>query len=117
VKDQAVYLRHILDSIIAIQEFTRGGREFFLSDRKTQDAVLRNVQTLAESAKRLAPELKDLHPAIDWAAIAGTRNILVHDYLGVNLETVWGVVERGLPPLKAAVEDLLGRFQRSRSEP
>jgi len=82
----------------------RGGSVVFFSDRKTQSAVLRELQTLAESTQRLSPELKDAHPEVFWEGIAGFRNVLVHDYLGISLERVWDVVERDLPVLRAAVQ-------------
>jgi uncharacterized protein with HEPN domain len=107
MKDEAVYLRHILEAIQNIESFTQDGLASFLSDIKTQHAVLRDPQTLAESTQRLAPASKAAHPEIDWPSIAGARNILVHDYLGVNPETVWSVVGKDLPPLKAAIQDLL----------
>jgi uncharacterized protein with HEPN domain len=69
-----------------------------------QDAVIRNLQTMAESAQRIPATLKASHPAIDWRAISGFRNILVHDYLGVDLEQVWNVVVHRLGPFKSEVE-------------
>ena len=100
MKDDRVYLHHI-------REFTAGGREEFLRDRKTQDAVLRNLQTLAESATRLSASLRERHPEVDWRGIAGFRNVLVHDYLGTNIERVWSIVERDLPVLSATVGAVL----------
>ena len=108
MKDDRIYLHHIRDCISYIQEFTAGGREEFLRDRKTQDAVLRNLQTLAESATRLSVPLQERHPEVDWRGIAGFRNVLVHDYLGTSLERVWSIVERDLVILKTAVDAVLG---------
>lgn len=69
-----------------------------------QDAVLRNLQTLAESAQRLAQPLKDTEPGIPWRSIAGFRNVLAHDYLAIDQAVVWSVVERDLPELASAIE-------------
>jgi len=69
-----------------------------------QDAVLRNLQTLAESTQRISDELKALHPEVDWRAIAGFRNVLVHDYLGINLDRVWEIVSVHLPVLASQME-------------
>jgi len=107
MKDDRVYLLHIRECIGHIREFTAGGREEFLRDRKTQDAVLRNLQTLAESATRLSTPLRKRHPEVDWRGIGGFRNVLVHDYLGTNLERVWSIVDRDLPVLNATVEAAL----------
>jgi uncharacterized protein with HEPN domain len=73
-----------------------------------QDAVLRNLQVLAGSSQRLSDEFKLRHPDIKWYKIAGLRNILVHDYLGIDLETVWVTVSRKLQELKTVVRTALG---------
>jgi uncharacterized protein with HEPN domain len=78
-----------------------------LSDLRTQDAVLRNLQTLAESSQRLSDHLKNQYFEVDWMGIAGFRNVLVHDYLGVNLQRIWEIVTEDLPELKGKVEIML----------
>jgi uncharacterized protein with HEPN domain len=65
--------------------------------------VLRNLQTFSEATQRLSDTLKEAHPEIEWAQIAAFRNILVHDYLGVDIEQIWQIVRRDIPKLKAAV--------------
>ena len=106
MKEDAVYLEHILDCIRRIEAHTKSGRESFLASDLIQDAVLRNLQVLAESTQRLSDTLKAKHSEIEWARVAAFRNILVHDYLGVDLERVWGIVEKDVPVLKRAVERL-----------
>ena len=71
-----------------------------------QDGAIRNLQTLAESSQRLSEVAKDIQPGIDWRAISGFRNILVHDYLGIDIEAIWLVIETDLPLLKKALEDM-----------
>jgi uncharacterized protein with HEPN domain len=105
MKDDSLYLAHIRECIARIESYTRDGREAFLRDGKTQDAVLRNLQVLAESTQHLTGERKNNAPEIDWRGIAGLRNILVHDYLGVNLQRVWSILEHDLPLLKTALQD------------
>lgn len=107
MKDDRLYLIHIRESIARIEEYTAGGREAFFADRKTQDAVLRNLQTLAESSQRLSADLKAAHPEVDWRGISGLCNILVHDYLGINLVRVWEIVEHDLLVLKGQIEMFL----------
>ena len=114
MKDDRLYLIHIRESIARIEEYTGEGREAFLVDIRTQDAVLRNLQTLAESTQRLSVDLKAAHPDIDWRGISGLRNILVHDYLGISLVRVWEIVERDLPLLKIQIEALLTALQGNR---
>jgi len=107
LKDDRLYLIHILESIERVEEYTSEGLEQFLSDKKTQDAVLRNLQILAESTQRISPGLKNAHSEIDWRGISGFRNVLVHDYLGVNLITVWGIIEGPIKDLKKKISQVL----------
>ena len=81
MKDDRVYLRHILRCISRIEEYTGAGRETFFSAHLIQDGVIRNLQTLAESSQRLSHAIKAEHPTVDWKGLAGFRNVLVHDYL------------------------------------
>ena len=79
------------------------GREAFIKDRKTQDAVIRNLEIIGEAVKQLPAELTGRHADIPWKNIAGMRDQLIHHYFGVNLELVWGVVENRLDQLEKAV--------------
>ena len=107
MKDDRLYLIHIRECIARVEEYTADGRDVFLSDRKTQDAVLRNLQTMAESTQRLSDELKEANPDVDWHAIAGFRNVLTHDYLGLDLKYVWQVIETKVPGLGRKIEAIL----------
>jgi len=107
MKDDRVYLLHILDCIQRIEEDTVDGRERFLTTHTLQDAVLRNLQTLSESSQRLSQETKGRHPEVEWRRIAAFRNVLVHDYLGVDLDRVWEIVQRDIPELKRTVVRML----------
>ncbi len=105
MKDDKLYLIHILESINKINSYT-SGLDFASFMKKTivQDAVLRNLQVLAESTQKLSDEFKSRHPEIEWYKISGLRNILVHDYLGIDFETVWTAVANNLPELKDIVQ-------------
>lgn len=94
----------------SILEFVADGKERFLTDRMVRDAVLRNLHTLSESAQKLPDDLKAFRPEIDWRGVSAFRNVVVHDYLGIDEEMVWRVVERELPPLRQAVLSLLSRI-------
>ena len=98
---------HIRDAIRQIVEYTAIRKEEFCADRKTQDAVVRNLEIIGEATKRLSSSLKSAHPDIAWKPIAGMRDKLIHDYFGVNVELVWEVVERDLPLLYDKVTRLL----------
>ncbi len=106
MKDDRVYVDHILECLRWISVYTVDGKDAFFSDRKTQSAVLRELQIMAESAQRLSSDLKHRHPEVSWQGLAGFRNVLVHDYLGIKPERVWTIVEKDLPVLRAAAEDL-----------
>ena len=106
MKDDRVYLAHILRCISRIEEYVAGEYGDFLSSPIVQDATLRNLQTMAESTQRLSDCLKARHPDVDWRALSGFRNVLVHDYLGIDLEFVHQAIQEQLPGLKAAAEAL-----------
>ncbi len=106
-KDNTVYLRHILECIRRIEEDITEGRERFIASHTLQDAVLRNLQVITESTQRLSEAVKATQPDVEWRKIAAFRNILVHDYLGIDLETVWDITQRDIPELKQAVEMML----------
>jgi uncharacterized protein with HEPN domain len=107
VTDEQLYLAHILESIARVEEYTRDGRAEFLASTFTQDAALRNLQIMAESTQRLSDATKSRCPEIPWREITGFRNKVTHDYFGINLEVVWDVIERFLPPLKRCVATII----------
>ncbi len=72
-----------------------------------QDAIIRNLQVLSESTQRLSDAAKESMSEVDWFKIAGFRNVLVHDYLGIDNERVWNILEKDLPALKKAVQKML----------
>jgi uncharacterized protein with HEPN domain len=103
VKDDGIYVRHILECIRRVEENTSGGYEAFMASHTLQDAVLRNLQTMAESTQRLSSTLKAAAPGVDWTALSGFRNVLVHNYLGIDLHRIWTIVQQDVPALKAAL--------------
>lgn len=98
-KDNAVYIEHMLDSILRIDEYVES-KELFYDSHLVQDAVVRNLQVMAESSQRLSEEIKNKYSDVPWDDISGFRNVLVHDYLGIDLDVIWSVVEQELPRLK-----------------
>lgn len=110
-KDDWVYLRHILDRIRRIEEDTAVGRERFMTSHTLQDAVLRSLQVMAESTQRLSETAKATQPRIEWREIGAFRNILVHNYLGIDLDTIWDITQQNIPELKHAVEQMLRTSQ------
>jgi len=100
-------LEHILEAIENIEEYVAGGRADFFGDKRTQDAVLRNLHTMAESAARVSLETKTRYPDVHWKDIAAFRNVVVHDYLALDLSIIWDVVDRDVPPLKSQTVRIL----------
>ena len=99
-----VYLLHIKEAITKVERFTAAGRAEFLASELVQDAVLRNLHTMSESTQRLSQELRDAHPEVDWTGISRFRNVVVHDYLGLDIEEVWSIIEKDLPELGRQIQ-------------
>lgn len=85
--------------------------EAFSEDTKTSDAVLRNLQVLGEAANKVSTETRQLMPEIEWTKIIRSRNIVVHEYFGVDYEVVWRIVKVHLPILKDQLDTLLKKLE------
>lgn len=109
-------LDHILACIERIREYTSSSRSRFFESPMVQDAVMRNLQTLAESTQRLSEAAKDAEPTVPWRGIAGFRNVLTHGYFSVDLEVVWSVVAQDLPALEQAIARLRSRMDAAANE-
>ena len=106
-RNVSLYLADIADSCRQILQYTDGMAPLqFRADRKTVDAVVRNLEVIGEAVKYLPASVRDRRPDIDWRKIAGLRDILIHAYFGVDLDIVWDVVANKIPPLLEAVTDL-----------
>ncbi len=110
MKDDRMYLLHILDAIRRILAYTAEGEEAFFSDTRTQDAVVRNLEIIGEATKNLSAELKEAWPKVPWKQASGMRDKLIHDYFGVNMRLVFEVVNQDLPILKQTVETILDKW-------
>lgn len=103
----------ILDTIEKIERYSLKGRELFDSDELVQTWMIHHIQIIGEAARRVSDELKAHHAHIPWSQIIGMRNILVHDYFGVDLEEVWSTTMRDIPDLKRKIEALLQELSKT----
>lgn len=107
-RDNTDYINDILNSINEIQEFTKNlDFESFFKDMRTRHAVVRCLEILGEAAKNITLELKEKNPEIPWKKMAGMRDILAHEYFGIDIKKVWEVKEKELPELKSLIQNLL----------
>ena len=104
MKNDLVYLHHIADAIADIENYTASGKEECFATKMIQDAVIRNLEIIGEAVKNISPTIREQHPDIPWKQIAGLRDILIHQYFGVDLETVWLIVENRLPVLSDCIQ-------------
>jgi uncharacterized protein with HEPN domain len=107
VKDDLLYIHHMLERCQRIGRFVKHGKERFLAAEELQDAVIRNIEVIGEAAKRVSPSFRERLPTLDWRRICGMRDVLIHDYIGVDLDEVWKVAVNRIPELEAALEGFL----------
>lgn len=107
MKDDRLYLIHIWECILRIESYAIGGRSAFLASAMMQDAIIRNFEIVGEAAKHLSPEIRQLHPEVQWKGLAGLRDVLIHNYMGVDLIEIWNIVDDELPQIKSSLEPIL----------
>lgn len=99
-----LYLQHILDALNKIDSYVTIGRQTFLTTSHWQDAVIHRLEIIGEATKRLSPALCANHPEVPWRRIAGLRDVLIHDYMGVDIHAVWEITQKDAPLLKNKVQ-------------
>ena len=107
-RDYKVYLDDILEAASRIQAYTTGlTSKQFSSDLKTLDAVVRNLEIIGEAIKKIPEDIRTKHPSIEWKKIAGLRDVLIHEYFGIDTEIIWDVIKSKLPDLIQQVKNIL----------
>jgi uncharacterized protein with HEPN domain len=111
LRDYRLYLDDILEAIQRIKEYISNmDFEDFAENRLVVDAVVRNLEIIGESCRALPQEIREKYPNIEWRKIVGLRNILIHQYFGVDLELVWDIVKNKLPELEIQIKKIKRDF-------
>jgi uncharacterized protein with HEPN domain len=107
-KDPLILINHILESISLINEYTQNQTiSDFITRKETQDAVIRRLEIIGEATKNIPPDFTEKHQNIPWRKISGLRNVLIHEYFGVDLNLTWNVVKEDLPLLEKQLKSIL----------
>lgn len=107
-RDARVYLEDMLVAAEKVAEYTKGlSFQQFCADSKTFDAVLRNLEVIGEAAKNITDDMRSRYPAIEWRKITGLRDILIHEYFGIDEDIIWDVVQNKVPELAAHLRAIL----------
>ena len=107
MKDDKIYIEHILKSIDRIEAYLSGkDHQSFSDDFMTQDAVMRQLEIIGEATKRVSKELRNINPQVPWSDMAGMRDILIHDYIDVDIDIVWKTASESILKLKSLLLNL-----------
>lgn len=103
-KNVNIFLEHILEAINLIEEYIKDKKKSdFLESKQLQDSVIRRIEIIGEAIKNIPDDFKNTHENIPWKEITGMRDILIHQYFGVDLELTWEVIITDLPTLKKQI--------------
>lgn len=107
MKDELVYIEHILEAIKKIQDYTKDlSKEQFIQNELVVDAVIRNIEIIGEASTKISRNLQQIYFEIPWKDMAGMRDKLIHDYMGVDTEVIWQTIIEDLPVLKGLLSEI-----------
>ena len=107
-KDPRVFIDHILECIELIEDYLSDKTmDEFLASSQLQDAVIRRIEIIGEATKKLPQDFKEKYPDIPWREMSGMRDIIVHEYFGVDLKLTWRVAKKDIKELKLKLEQLI----------
>lgn len=107
-------LRDILEAIERIERYAAQGRDAFDADELIQTWIIHHIEVIGEACRALPTEFQARHADVRWTDIIGMRNILVHQYFGIDHDAIWEVVARDLPELKLSVQNVLAGLDQER---
>jgi uncharacterized protein with HEPN domain len=106
-KDDSIYVEHILECIERILKYTDGiSKDKFSKDEMIQDAVIRNIEIIGEASKKISQNFRKSNSHVPWKEIAGMRDKLIHDYLGVDIEVIWRTIKTDIPTLNTQLKEI-----------
>ncbi len=112
-KDDWVFIEHILESIDAIENFSKDlSKEELASNRLKQSAIVREIEIIGEAVKNISENLKKKYQEVMWKSIAGTRDKMIHHYFGVDLDIVWNIIYQDLPLLKKQIIEIKKKLKK-----
>ncbi len=107
MKNDLAFIDHILDSVNAIEEFSKKlHRDSLISNRMARSAIVREIEIIGEATKNISKDLKKNHPEIEWGKLAGTRDKMIHHYFGVDVDIVWYIIKKDIPVLKKKIKEI-----------
>lgn len=113
MKRDKLYLKHVLNAIEKINEYVSVGHGDFMSHSHWQDAVIRQLEIIGEATKKISMNIRETYPEVPWRRIAGLRDVLIHDYMGVDINAVWQITQKYIPELHKQISIIITELEKS----